>query len=278
MTKKLLFNGCSMTAGDAITWDKYHPDIDWWEHLYLSKPHSKYSRNQIIEKQFNYYTHLRILDNLAGQTNKLTGLPVEDLSEDGNSNQNICMSTIGFLEELSVQERKNYHVCIGWSENSRRLGWNPNNKSFINLNISEIDSIHKIYFHQYIKESMINRDDIDHIMNYFHNIVSLQNYLKANDITYTFWNTLNDIKPAVLKNIKNYKNFKIKPYQHEVIFNQEDWLLFGDSEHPWLGPPWSWSLLSLDKQISEKNRHPNLEAVIELAKKVVAHISTTTET
>ena len=153
-----------------------------------------------------------------------------------------------------------------------------NNKSFINLNISEIDSIHKIYFHQYIKESMINRHDIDHIMNYFHNIVSLQNYLKANDITYTFWNTLNDIKPAVLENIKNYKHFKIKPYQHEVIFNQEDWLLFGDSEHPWLGPPWSWSLLSLDKQISEKNRHPNLEAIIELAKKVVAHISTTTET
>ena len=116
-------------------------------------------------------------------------------------------------------------------------------------------------------------------MNYFHNIVSLQNYLKANDITYTFWNTLNHIKPTVLANIKNYKYVKIKPYQHEVIFNQKDWLSFDDSAYsayPWLGLP--WSLTTLDKTISEKNLHPNLEAIIELAKKVVAHISTTTGT
>ena len=114
------------------------------------------------------------------------------------------MSTISFLEELSVQERKNYHVCIGWSEISRRLAWNPETNSFHNLNIYQLDSPHSAYFYTFIKENIINRDDIDHIMNYFHNIVSLQNYLKANDITYTFWNTLNHIKPTVLANIKNY--------------------------------------------------------------------------
>ena len=47
MTKKLLFNGCSMTAGDEITWDKHYPDIDWWENIYLTKPHAEYTKDQI---------------------------------------------------------------------------------------------------------------------------------------------------------------------------------------------------------------------------------------
>lgn len=269
MTKKLLFNGCSMTAGDALTWDKHYPDIDWFN--IRDTKHPKYSIDEMQAFFLNYRADLRILDNLGSHVGKLTGKSVVDLSDDGNCNQNICMTTIQFLEELSTQERKNYHVCIGWSAISRRMAWEPNLNEFVNLTIGELDHVNKIYFHQYIKESMINRADADHIINYFHNIVSLQNYLKANAITYTFWNTLNHIN-CNLEILYTGNNKKIIPYKHKIMFNQTDWLSFDDCKYPWLGLP--WSLTTLYKGISKKNNHPNLESVIELAKKVAAHIST----
>ena len=211
-----------MTSGDALTWDKHYPDIDWFNFTYIKHP--KYSEHEIHAFFLNYRTNLRTLDNLGGQVGKLTGKSVVDLSDDGNCNQNICMTTIQFLAELSTQERKNYHVCIGWSERARRMAWDPDSNTFINLNIYELDHVNKIYFHQYIKESIINRSDADHIINYFHNIVSLQNYLKANDITYTFWNTLNHIKFNLnLIQDTNNHNKNIIPYKQKIMFNQTDW-------------------------------------------------------
>ena len=65
MSKKLLFNGCSMIAGDAITWTKYYPDVEWGISLYHGNPHPKYSYNELIEKHNNYIYNLRRIDNLS---------------------------------------------------------------------------------------------------------------------------------------------------------------------------------------------------------------------
>jgi hypothetical protein len=266
MIQKLLINGCSMIAGDAITWDMHHPDIDWDEHIKVTgKKHNIYSSQEIEDMRIEYSFKLRLLDNLSGQLNKITGLPVTDLSVDGNSNQNICMTTISFLSKLSVEERKNYHVCIGWTEPSRRIKWNTEINEFINLNMHS-----KYYLYEdYIKEVMLKAHKMDDLMNYFHNVIALQSYLQLNNITYTFWNSLPPIK--------NVTNFNIDPniiqYPSDLLFNKKDWLLFNYTEQPWHDDCWLSHINKPTYWISIKNAHPNLETVIEFSKKLATHIN-----
>jgi len=273
MSKKLLFNGCSMTAGDAVTWGHYYPDIDFGSHVFRKNPHPKYDPYEIGEMYLNYITNLRKHDNLAGQINKLTGCDCTDISEDGNSNQNICMTTIRFLSELSLEERKNYHVCIGWSSLGRKVVYDPEVNNFYNVNLHCIDIEHYKNIHNYIKEAIINRSDIDHVLDYFHNIISLQSYLSANNITYTFWNTLVYVKDDWLDTINNIRNVKIVPYKHDLLFDKRTWISFDSTkEQPWKDDMWAHQ--TRDQVISKDNLHPNLEAVINLAKLITDRIRT----
>jgi hypothetical protein len=264
--KKLVFNGCSLVAGDAITWDMHYPDIDWDKHIYSRSNHDTYSSQEIEQKRIDYMFNLRKLDNLSGQVGKILGLPVDDLSVDGNTNQNICMTTISFLSKLSIEERKQYHVCIGWTEPSRRTKWDPKLNEFSNLNVhSKYD-----FFSNYIKEVIFKSHEIDHSINYLHNVITLQSYLRSNGITYTFWNSL-----GTIKNITTFKpGWQTLPYQHELLFDKNDWLLFEDTEYPWQGNNfWSFQFFTNPSScISNTNKHPNLETVIDFANKVANHV------
>lgn len=271
MSKKILFNGCSMTAGDAVTWDNYYPDVDFILHTHLKQPHPKYSLMEIHEMYWNYITNLRPLDNLSGQVHKLTGYDCTDLSEDGNSNQNIAMTTISFLSQLSPEERKNYHVCVGWSALARKTCWNSKEKNFYNISPLTVRANGFEYFHNYIKEGLINLSNIDHVTDYFSNIVLLQSYLKANNITYTFWNTLAYVELPWVNALNNFnKHKKIIPYKHELLFDNQDWIAFRGSKQPWLDDIWS---ANSTKIISKDNLHPNLEEVIKLANQITEKIN-----
>jgi len=274
MSKKLLFNGCSMVAGDAVTWSNYYPDIDWFDHTHFSrKSHPKYTADEIEIMRLNYVHNLRKTDNLAGQVSKLTELVVDDISIDGNSNQNICMSTIGFLSELSQEERQTYHVCIGWSEHTRRTEWETDHGTFYNINIGHLEATCHANFHNYIKEAIVNRTDIDHTLNYFHNLITLQSYLKSNNITYTFWSTLTGpVSNNIIFQLEKKSVTNLIPYQHKLLFDKKDWLVFNEAyEYPWIGPCWN---IEKKSWISDKNKHPNLETVIEFSKKVAEHVLT----
>ena len=268
MTKKLLFNGCSMTSGDAITWTKHYPDIEWGI-LYHGKSHPKYSFNELVEKNNNYVYNLRRIDNLSGQVSTLTGFSATDLSFDGNSNQNICMSTIGFLSKLSPEERKTYHVCIGWSEIARNFVWHEKVKDFSTINIGSLESPYYKDLVDAIKELLINRTDVEHMLNYFHNIIALQSYLKANDITYTFWNTLVSNDSVNMLDSLNSNTFI--SYNHKNIFHKNDWIILTETDYPWMLYNWGGHF-NPTNFINPTNSHPNLETVIELSKKVAAHV------
>jgi hypothetical protein len=255
-----------MVAGDAVTWDVHYPDIDWDKHIYGRINHDTYSNQEIEQKRMNYMINLRKPDNLPGQVGKILGLPVDDLSVDGNTNQNICMTTISFLSKLSIEERKQCHVCIGWTELSRRTKWNPNRNEFFNLNVH---SKHD-FFSNYVKEVIFKSHEMDHSMNYLNNVITLQSYLISNDITYTFWNSL-----GTIKNIMSFKPmWQILPYQHELLFDKNDWLLFEDTEYPWCGNNfWEFQLSTNHNSfISNTNKHPNLKTVIDFSNKVANHV------
>jgi hypothetical protein len=273
MSKKLLFNGCSMTAGDAITWDKHNPDIDWWENLYLNKPHADYNMDQLRVLLNNYTENLRSHDNLSGQVGKLTGLEVKDISLDGNSNQNICISTISFLSELTLEERKNYHVFVGWTSLARKVCWNAEFSQFSNLNTHHLDASNYTYFSNYIKEVLINGTDMDHTLEYFHNVIALQSYLKANGVTYTFCNTMIEIPSTVLDILSKPIFNKVNPFKHELLFDKKDWISFEKDDFPWIENYWKSYIIKPVHTISEVNTHPNLETVIKFSKTVAAQIA-----
>jgi hypothetical protein len=124
MKKTLIFNGCSFMAGDEIVWDKYCLEkkgrlLDWrnfWADLELK------NKPAVLDDFMNYYRFdYRRLHNLPMATSLHLGLERIDISEDGNSNDNIALSTIAYLISKPIEERKKYHVCIGWTITSRFL-------------------------------------------------------------------------------------------------------------------------------------------------------------
>lgn len=272
--KKLLINGCSMVAGDAISWHNYYPDVDWNDYISVRKSHPVYTHDEITKMYVKYAFELRRLENLGGQLGKNLGFEVVDLSEDGNSNHNICMTTISYLSELSPEERKNYHVFIGWTEITRRLI--SDKGVYSNITIGHLSLPSFKHLNNYIKETIINRSDIDHLLDYFHNVISLQNYLKANNISYTFWNPLISIENIMyLVELLEQNKHPVNPYKHKLHFDRKDWITFGE-EHPWLATETGtlWMRNRNTCLISETNMHPNLETITEFSKKVAEHIRT----
>ena len=125
MTKTLLFNGCSFTAGDELVWHEYNTQYLWKS--MISTPLDdqpvnlgKDERRRLID---DYTANFRPTRNLAAQCAEILQTAKFDLSVDGNSNHSIVYQTISYLEHCSIQEQQNIHVCIGWTEFSRRYKW-----------------------------------------------------------------------------------------------------------------------------------------------------------
>ena len=247
--KTLLFNGCSYVAGDAIVWDRYCRDVLKHEVNWLSFVHTG-----DIDSYFKYRAKL----NLSAQTAALCHTTSVDLSKDGASNAYIALTTIKYLTGLTTAEQKNIHVCIGWTEESRRFRWDNPTRCFINLNVNSAANNPNVTKHiPYMKSDIVNSDPADHYLDYFKHVMLLENFLIRHNIKFTFWRSL---------------GFPINlPAGFEKVYNinstsANNWIKF-DKWSPLpaiLDISWMESLMP-GEGIDEVNKHPNAKRASEHA-------------
>ncbi len=260
--KKLLFNGCSYTAGDELVWDTYCKEelgyvVKWsnWNGAGKNVDYTIYNGYKVYRKQFN----------LGGQCALLCGTETIELAEDGYSNAGIAITTINYLLSLTPDERKNIHVCIGWTVAERRLVWKNDDTGFINVHHQHIELPGREDLYSFIRGAIIDRSDFDHLLDYVSQVMLLENFLKANGITYTFWRSLGIITEPI-------KTFNLTLSINDKISNNENWIKFNDDYKLVInGNAWS-HYMDIDNFISEKNKHPNLKTVTDFSTKIADHI------
>ena len=260
--KKLLFAGCSFTAGDALVWDDFAKNI-------LSLPIEWNSKE--MKLYYPDYTDYRKKFNLSGKTSSLLDTESVDLSNDGNSNTGIALSVLNFLMNLSLAEQQQYHVCVGWTSWTRRLKYLKEDNTFLSLNPHHYKNPDYENVKDYIGEILINNSVYDHALQYIIDILLLENYLKYRDISYTFyrsvdsncgWPTYDEIKKSLI----GVKNKTLIPLDN--ISSNKNWMPFGDeSDNHMFGKSWS-EFKTVDLTISKKNQHPNLRSVNLVAEKL----------
>ena len=263
--KKLLFAGCSFTAGDALVWDDFSKNI-------LSLPIEWDSKEQ--KKHYPDYTDYRKKFNLSSKTSSLLETECVDLSCDGNSNTGIALSVLNFLMNLSLAEQQQYHVCVGWTSWTRRLKYLKEYNTFLSLNPHQYKNPNFEDVKDYIGEILINNSVYDHALQYIIDILLLENYLKYRDISYTFyrgvdsgcgWPTYDEIKKSLI----GVKNKPLIPLDN--ISSNKNWMPFGDeSDNHMFGKSWvGFNNTDYDNlTISKKNPHPNLRSVNLVAEKL----------
>lgn len=217
--KKLLVNGCSFVAGDALIWDRYIEennivDLKWMD-LKIRAKNNKVSKEE--EFHFNYYRQIyRRKYNLPAMLANKLDTEFIDISEDGNSNDTISMTTILYLLNIPEKERSKYHVVVGWTGLPRRLKFSKIYQKFISLNNNF--SIHLTNDNPLYNElknyaqSMKEMYDEDNYLNYISSIMLLENFLKLNNCTYTFFRSLG---------IEHNKNLNIWPVNEHISFLKE---------------------------------------------------------
>jgi hypothetical protein len=268
--KKLLFSGCSYTAGDELVWDKYCKDILLVEPIEYTWDHFHKDHQVFVEHYANYLEYRKNF-NIPGQVGKALNKSVTDLSLDGNSNTQIALSVIKNLLEKTPEEVKDFHVCVGWTSLTRRLKWFEKRKSFANMFPHHYTNDRFSDLHIYIKEAIINVSVYDHNLQFINDVMLLENFLKARGISYTFWLSLIGMNGNDINDLKE-KLSLVLPI--EKISDRSSWLLFDESDPiPMLGTSWTDQLLlKTNPWVSSKNKHPNLESVTELAEKIASHL------
>jgi hypothetical protein len=220
-----------------------------------------------------------------------------DLSRDGNNNSEIALTTIGYISQLTPEERKNLHVCIGWTEPARLCRWSNSTEKFTTINVTMLDwyksnndDWNKNLYNEFYENSiawLASAKDIDLLVDGMFRILAVENYLKSEGITYTFWKSLGQatkksdlviLKKHTRLNFNNLDNsnwikFTVSDNtlnKHSKEFNELD-----ISTHPYIGIPWRWVLdESYDLYITP-GYHPTKIAVEELSKKIMHHIQMT---
>lgn len=270
--KTILFNGCSFVAGDEFYWEKYCNE----NNLYSEWCNPK--TDEEAKQQWIYRYEYRKKYNLPASVAKRLNLKWVDLSEDGNSNDAITMSTINFLLRKPKEERKNFHVIIGWSGAYRRMVWCKNTKSFLSLHNNHIDPFHQnkemLHLIPYVKEAIIMADIQDHFYNYVKNILLLENFLLANSCSYTFYRSLGSI--VEFDNCKVHPiNYSISEMRNEIKIenytNHNNWYKFIETDNlPFIQSSVATAYIDGHKEnwIDSKNSHPNYNIIQDLADKL----------
>jgi hypothetical protein len=266
--KKLLFSGCSFVAGDELVWDNYCKDI------LLKNPieytWSVFHKDKAFDKNYLGYIDYRKQFNLGGQVGNAFNTPVIDISMDGNSNTRIALSVIKKLLEKTPEDARQFHVCVGWTSLIRRIIWSKKESKFRSINIMHYGDSDYSEFHSYIKESIINVTPYDHNLHFIHDVMLLENFLKARGITYTFWLSLSGKHAGGIEDLKETL-FPVIPI--DKVSERNNWILFNEADPiPMLGTSWTDHLLTKPKPwISKLNAHPSLASVTELAESIVSH-------
>ena len=261
---KLLFNGCSFVAGDFLTWHQHFPHINPDLHIWGRQPHPSIPQEEIKRLADLYRTKLRPQDNLAAQVSRLTGLEAIDISADGNSNMAIAQSTIAWLSENPGQ----YHVCIGWTEQTRRLVWDHTGQQWINLSVHRLqDQYLPRRLGDWIKLGIVSAPPEDHVLDYALSLTLLNTWLAHKGIASTQWRSMGSaIDPRCLATRTTYGVALAQP---DLILDPKSWL---GSQGSWWATSW-FDQLAVEDCITPTNRHPNLAAVQAQAAKIAEHIT-----
>lgn len=267
--KTLIFNGCSFMAGDELVWEQYH-------HHY-GRPVTKWSTTDgDIEFRDSYFKYRQsfnlpaVISNMLGRCTKI------DLAEDGKSNENIAIETIACLNRFSKDERENFHVIIGWTSPSRILKYSKISCRFIDLNVGHYDrhtfDTAKNALRAHVKTRILDGDDEDFILDYLKNIMLLENYLIANNISYTFYRALDD-------GIYNFEKIGYfdREFKHELTVkdctNHKNWYKFNNSQTPINDVSWNTEFGNKPHYwINSTNCHPGTEIVNMFAARLADYI------
>jgi len=267
--KKLLFSGCSFVAGDELVWDNYCKDI------LLKNPveytWSVFHKDKAFDEHYLGYIDYRKNFNVAGQVGNAFNTSVIDISMDGNNNTRIALSVIKKLLEKTPEDARQWHVCVGWTSLIRRIIWSKKENKFRSVNPRHYGNSDYSEFHSYIKEGIINVTPYDHNLHFIHDVMLLENFLKARGITYTFWLSLSGNTAGGIEDLKETL-FPVIPI--DKVSDRRNWLLFNDADEiPMLGASWVDHLLTTENPwISETNQHPNLKSATEMSTRIVDHI------
>jgi hypothetical protein len=273
MTKKIIFNGCSFMAGDEVAWEHYRKEIGngltWKQFCSVDTVLTDADR----EYWNNYHHVYRKNHNLPQFVINSLGLSADnkiDISSDGKSNDMISISTINYILGIPPEERKNYHVVIGWTSIYRVIKYSSKYTTFMSLNVSHI---HKpvtgsVEFSEYINAVIINAEYEDVAMNYFKNVLMLENFLLANNITYTFYKAIGNAKECTMREHKFDPAHIVGPLKLDKISNVDNWIKFFNTDtNPIAGE--SWTSLCIDGQpnnwVHANNSHPNMTTALALA-------------
>lgn len=266
--KKIVFNGCSFVAGDELVWQQYHTEYNkplhsWW-----------HTTNDANYEDFRkvYRNEYRRQHNLPIIIAKQLGCDRIDLSVDGNSNDNIAMDTIAYILTIPPKKRSNYHVVIGWTTLCRYLRFSSILKSFFNLNAGHLENKNSNSVTNelkgFIKGAMINGHNQDFYFNFVQNIMLLENFLKCNNMTYTFYKSLGTPEDMKYCTLGPFTENRIIP--KEIVTDHSCWVKFSDREDPldytylpYTGHSWNSAILKQNSNmfISKENCHPNLGAI-----------------
>lgn len=289
--KKIILNGCSWVAGDEILWAQFliennqnpdSPDMQWNndKHTLIFK-----------ELQNKYRTLYRGERNQGGMLSKELNTEVIDLSQDGNSNDNIALSTISKILTISKENRHNYHVIVGWTVKERRLLHIDNCWENVHISHCNKETGNWPKWRQRLAAVMLEETDADWYINYFKNLIMLENFLKINNVTYTFYRSLGSKNEFYNFSINKQRDvFKIKLFnnlpQHSQIrlesltpesIDSSNWLTFYEHDKDIGLASDSWTKYmqkEFDFQwyIREDNRHPNLTATQKLVEIIKDHL------
>lgn len=262
MKKTLICNGCSFMAGDEIVWEQFCQTNNIERSDYRTIPLKD-------SAMYNNYMEYRSTCNLPMQISKKLSMNRIDVSSDGNSNDMISINTINYILSLSKEERKNYHVLVGWTSNTRRMRFFTKNLAFINLTIHHLTNANPnmSIFKNYIKSSILEAENEDHYINYIKNLMLLENFLISNNMTYTFYRALGSVNDGVVKS-HNFQPQWTGSFRDKEISNPNCWVKFDTNDnYPHIGSSWTQEILDKDPSnfVSVENLHPNLKAVEHVA-------------
>lgn len=262
-------------AGDELVWAQFHKErnreiVPWFPPpgTMMSMDHAVF-RNEYIDYRRNFNLPYILCNEL--------GTDRVDLSHDGKSNDNIAIETIAFLLSLPKEERKNYHVVIGWTSLSRILKYSPDAKHFVDLTAGhydqEISDPAKVALKNHIKTRILDGDDVDFIQDYLSNVMLLENFLIANEVTYTFYRGVDDwmFDFATLGPFAFFSEYII---QVSACTDHTNWYSFSDDKRlPINGVGWSSFMRdNTSNWVTTSNCHPSASSMIDFAEKLAAFI------
>lgn len=248
--KTLLFNGCSFVAGDDLVWDQFRRQYQISDSIT--------STDLMIGGQWNelydQYTQYRRSYNLPRKVSEALGIDTVDLSRGGQSNDSIAWRTLEFLNKVLPENRRDYHVVVGWTALARSMKYWPRADQFVDLVLTEsqIDSEgdHPIAKYrdmdQWCDALIKYQTDQDLNLDFLKNVMLLEQYCRSHGISYTFFRSMGTI--GDLDHINS-----------QGLTDTQRWLKFPNQKQ-WLTSIWQQQL-EISQWISPKNSHPNSFAV-----------------